>query len=140
MEQPPKPDDQRDEPEVEEGERHSVALQKFIGFVMMVLAWLQLLVAVSSGSEANSVPFLVYFAGVVIFVNGTVTAWYKYPIMATATITGLALHYHISSLGSATRLEKGAVVYGTILVVAYFIFAGPKRPRRMEIPKSPPKI
>jgi hypothetical protein len=140
MEQTPKSDDPRDEREVEEGERHSVALQKFIGFVMMVLAWLQLLVAVSSGSEANSVPFLVYFAGVVIFVNGTVTAWYKYPLMAAATITGLALHYHISSIGSATRWEKGAVVYGTILVVAYFIFANPKRPRRMETPKSPPKV
>jgi hypothetical protein len=140
VDQPPKSDDQHDEREVEEGERHSVALQKFIGFVMMVLAWLQLMVAVSSGSEANSVPFLVYFAGVVIFVNGTVTAWYKYPLMAAATITGLALHYHISSIGSATRLEKGAVVYGTILLVAYFIFAGPKRPRRMETPKPPPQV
>jgi hypothetical protein len=139
MEQTPKPDDQRDEREAEaEGERHSVALQKFVGFVMMVLAWLQLLVAVSSGSEANSVPFLIYFAGLVIFVNGTVSAWYKYPIMAAATMTGLALHAHISSVGNATRLEKGAVVYGTILIVGYFIFAGQKRTRRIRPPDSPP--
>ena len=139
MEQTPKPDDQRDEREEDaEGERHGVALQKFVGFVMMVLAWLQLLVAVSSGSEANSVPFLIYFAGLVIFVNGTVTAWYKYALMAAATLTGLALHAHISSMGSATRLEKGLIVYGTIIIVAYFMFAGQKRVRRIRTPDPPP--
>jgi len=138
MEQPTKPPEHQDEQEEEaEGERHGVALQKFIGFVMMVLAWLQLLLAVSSGSDANSVPFLIYFAGVVIFVNGTVTAWYKYPIMAAATITGLAFHAHISSIGSATRWEKGVIVYGTILFVAYFMFAGQKV-RRIRTPDPPP--
>jgi hypothetical protein len=139
MDQAPKPEDRRDEDEEEaEGERHSAAVQKFVGFVMMVLAWLQLLVAVSSGSDANSVPFLLYFAGIVIFVNGTVTAWYKYAIMACATIAGLAFHYHISSIGSATRWEKGLVVYGTIVVVGYFIFAGHKPARRIRTPNPPP--
>jgi hypothetical protein len=134
----PQHDDQRDDREEEEGQRHIVALQKFIGFVMMVLAWLQLLLAVSSGSEANSVPFLVFFVGVVIFVNGTVNAWYKYIIMAAATIAGLALHTHISAMGTAARWEKGLIVYGTVLVVGYFMFAGQKRARRIRTPNPPP--
>jgi hypothetical protein len=138
MEQPPKPDDQRDDREEEDSQRHVVALQKFVGFVMMVLAWLQLLLAVSSGSEANSVPFLVFFVGIVIFVNGAVNAWYKYIIMAVATIAGLALHAHISAMGTAARWEKGLIVYGTILVVGYFIFAAPKRVRRIRTPNPPP--
>lgn len=138
MEQPPKPDEQRDDREEEDSQRHVVALQKFVGFVMMVLAWLQLLLAVSSGSEANSVPFLVFFVGIVIFVNGAVNAWYKYIIMAVATIAGLALHAHISAMGTAARWEKGLIVYGTILVVGYFIFAAPKRVRRIRTPNPPP--
>ena len=139
MDQLPKSDEPRNDHEEEaDGERHIVALQKFVGFVMMVLAWLQLLVAVSSGSDANSIPFLLFFAGIVIFVNGTVTAWYKYAIMASATVAGLAFHYHISSTGAATRLEKGIIVYGTILIVAYFMFAGQKPARRIRTPNPPP--
>ena len=137
MDKLPKPDEPPDDHE-EDGERHIVALQKFVGFVMMVLAWLQLLVAVSSGTDANSTPFLLFFAGVVIFVNGTVSAWYKYVIMGCATMAGLAFHYHISSTGMATRLEKGIVVYGTILIVAYFMFAGQKPVRRIRTPNPPP--
>ena len=138
MERAPKPEDRRDEEEEEaEGESHFTAMQKFVGFVMLVLGWLQLLLAISSGSEATSVPFLVFFAGVVIFINGTVTAWYKYPLMLAATVAGLALHYHIQSLGSATRWEKATVVYGTILVVAYFILFAKKPVRRIN-PPSPP--
>ena len=120
-----------------EGERHATALLKFIGFVMIVLGWLQLLLAVSSGSEATSFPFVSFFIGVVMFVFGTVTAWYKFPLMAAATLTGLALHYHISSIGSAARWEKAAVVYGTIAVVAYFILFAKKTPvRRINLPPS----
>src|SRR2546430_17020139 len=112
MEQKPKTDDRQDEHEEEaEGERHVTAMQKFVGFVMLVLGWLQLLLAVSSGSEATSVPFLIYFACVVIFVSGTVTAWYKYPLMLAPTIAGLALHYTIPSPGSATRLGKACLGY-----------------------------
>jgi hypothetical protein len=139
MDQSPKPERPRDAREDEaDGERHSTALQKFIGFVMMVLAWLQLLVAVSSGSDANSIPFLLFFAGIVIFVNGTVAAWYKYAIMGTATIVGLAFHYHISSLGAATRWEKYVVVYGTIVIVGYFMFVGTRPARRIRTPDPPP--
>jgi hypothetical protein len=138
MDQPPKPDDRRDEREEEaEGERHATAVQKFVGFVMMVLGWLQLLLAVSSGSEATSVPFLIFFAGVVIFINGTIAASYKYFLMAAATLAGLALHYHISSIGSATRWEKEIVVYGTIIVVAYFILFAKKPVRRINPPPPP---
>jgi heme/copper-type cytochrome/quinol oxidase subunit 4 len=139
MDQPPKPERPRDDREEEaDGERHSSALQKFVGFVMMVLAWLQLLLAVSSGSDAISVPFLLFIAGIVIFVNGTVTSWYKYAIMGAATIVGLAFHYHISSIGAATRWEKAVVVYGTILIVGYFMFVGSKPARRMKTPDPPP--
>ncbi len=140
MEQKPKPEDRRDEQDEDaEGESHFTAMQKFVGFIMLVLAWLQLLMAVSSGSEATSVPFLIYCAGVVIFVNGTVTAWYKYPLMLAATTAGLALHYHIQSLGSATWWEKAAVVYGTIVVVAYFILFAKKPVRRINPPPPPPQ-
>jgi len=135
----PKTEDRRDEEEEEaEGERHFTAMQRFVGFVMLVLAWLQLLLAVSSGSEADHLPFIFYFVGLVIFVNGTVTSWYKYPIMLAATITGLALIYHIKSLGAATRWEKAVVVYGTIVVVSYFILTS-KRPARRIHPPSPPQ-
>jgi len=140
MEQKPKPEDHWDEQEEEaEGERHFTAMQKFVGFVMLVLAWLQLLLAVSSGSEADHLPFIFYFVGLVIFVNGTVTSWYKYPIMLAATITGLTLIYHIKSIGSATRWEKAVVVYGTIVVVAYFILFAKKPVRRINLPPSPPQ-
>jgi hypothetical protein len=138
MEPSQKPEGHRDEHEEEEGERHSVAMQKFVGFVMMVLAWLQLLVAVSSGTEADYFPFLFYFFGLVVFLNGTMTAWYKYPLMGVASLTGLAMIYHIRSIGSATRWEKGLIVYGTILIVAYFIFAGQKRTPRTRTPNPPP--
>jgi hypothetical protein len=137
VDEQPKQSDERHPPQEEEveGERHVTALQKFVGFVMIVLGWLQLLLAVSSGSEATSVPFLIFFAGVVIFMNGTISAWYKYPLMAAATLAGLALHYHIRSIGSATRWEKAMVVYGTIIVVAYFILFAKKPPaRRINLP------
>ncbi len=139
MDREPTPDDRRDEHEDEsEGERHVVALQKFVGFVMMVLAWLQLLVAVSSGSEADHMPFIYYFVGLVIFINGTVTSWYKYPIMGLATITGLTLIYHIKSIGSAMRWEKELVVYGTIIYIAVFMFITKKPARRIRTPLDPP--
>jgi hypothetical protein len=139
MDQEPKQDERGDEHEEErEGERHVVALQKFVGFVMMVLAWLQLLVAVSSGSEADHIPFIIYFLGLVIFVNGTVTGWYKYPIMIAATIVGLTLIYHIKSIGSAMRWEKGLVVYGTIIYIAIYLFAAKKPARRIHTPPDNP--
>src|SRR2546429_6678685 len=98
MDRAPKPEDRQDEQEEEaEGERHVTAMQKFVGFVMLVLGWLQLLLAVSSGSEAPSVPLLIHFAGVVIFVSRTVTASYQYPLMLAATIAGPALPNHIQS-------------------------------------------
>jgi len=130
---------QQDEPpeadEEHEGERHTMVLLRFIGFVMIVLGWLQLLLAVSSGSEATSFPFVIFCVGIVMFVFGTVTAWYKFPLMAAATLAGLALHYHISSIGSAARWEKDLVVYGTIVVVAYFIlFSKKEPPRRINLP------
>jgi len=140
MEHAPKPEDRQDEEEEEaEGERHVMAMQKIVGFVMMVVGWLPLLFAVSTGSDATSVPFLFYFAGAVIFINSTVTAWYKYPLMLAATVAGLALHYHIQSLGSATRWEKEVMVYGTIVVVAYFILFSKKPVRRINLPPSPPQ-
>jgi len=137
-EQPTQPDERSPQHEEEgDGERHTTALLKFVGFVMIVLGWLQLLLAVSSGSEATSFPFVIFFVGVVMFVFGTVTAWYKYALMAAATFTGLALHYHISSIGSAARWEKASVVYGTIAVVAYFIIFAKKQPvRRINLPPS----
>jgi len=140
MDQPPiPPDDRQSEHEEEaEGERHITAAQKFVGFVMIVLGWLQLLLAMSSGSEATSVPFLIFFAGVVIFINGAVAASYKYFLMAGATLTGLALHFHIQSIGSATRWEKGLVVYGTIVVAVYFILFA-KQPPAKRINLPPPQ-
>ena len=136
-EQPKQPDDRQTEHEEEaEGERHMTALQKFVGFVMIVLAWLQLLMAVSSGSDADHFPFVFYFVGLLIFMNGTIaSSWYKYPLMGATTVTGLALIYHIKSLGSAAHWEKGLVVYGTIIMVAYFILFAKKQPvRRINIP------
>jgi len=135
-EQPKQQDEHQSEHDDEhEGERHTMALLKFIGFVMIVLGWLQLLLAVSSGSEATSFPFILFCVGIVMFVFGTVTAWYKFPLMAAATVAGLTLHYHISSIGSATRWEKALVVYGTIAVVAYFILFSKKEPaRRINLP------
>src|SRR2546426_10805150 len=116
MEHAPKPEDRQDEEEEEaEGERHVMAMQKIVGFVMMGVGWLPLLFAVSTGSDATSVPFLFYFAGAVIFINSTVTAWYKYPLMRAPTVAGLALHYHIQAPGAATRWEKAVVVHGTIV-------------------------
>lgn len=139
MDRDPRQDDGGSEPEEDsEGERHVVALQKFVGFIMLVMAWLQLLVAVSSNSEADSVPFLIFFAGLVIFVNGSVNAWYKYPIMGAATLAGLALHYHIRSIGVATFWEKRLVVFGAVIFVAvYVLFFGKKPARRIGSP--PPK-
>jgi len=67
-----------------------------------------------------------------------VTSWYKYPLMLAATIAGLALHYHIQSLGSATWWEKAVVVYGTIVVVAYFILFAKKPVRRINPPPQSP--
>ena len=140
MEHAPQPEDRRDEEDEDaEGEGHFTTMQKFVGFVMLVLGWLQLLLAVSSGSEATSFPFLIYSAGVVIFVSGAMTSWYKYPLMLAATIAGLALHYHIQSIGSATRWEKAIVVYGTIIAVAYFILFAKKPVRRINLPPSPPQ-
>ena len=72
-----------------------------------------------------------------IFLNGAIAASYKYFLMAAATLAGLALHFHISSIGSATRWEKELVVYGTIIVVAYFILFA-KQPVRRINPPSPP--
>ena len=66
MDHTPTPNDPRDQ---EEGtsESHTEAMQKFMGFILMVLSWLQLLVAVSSGSDADYLPFLFYFFGLVIW-------------------------------------------------------------------------
>jgi len=136
-EQPTQPDGRQTEREGEaEGERHMTALQKFVGFVMIVLAWLQLLMSVSSGSDADHFPFVFYFVGLLIFMNGTIaSSWYKYPLMGVATVTGLTLIYHIKSLGSATLWEKSLVVYGTIAVAAYFIlFAKHPPTRRINLP------
>ena len=139
MDHTPTPNDPRDQRQEDaQSESHTEAMQKFMGFILMVLSWLQLLVAVSSGSDADYWPFLFYFFGLVIFVNGTMNSSYKYLIMGAASLTGLGLIYHIRSIGAATRWEKGMVVYGTILIVGYFIFAGQKPARRMRTPDPPP--
>jgi hypothetical protein len=54
--------------------------------------------------------------------------------MGAASLTGLTLVYHIKSIGSAMRWEKGLVVYGTILVVAIFMFSTHKPARRIRTP------
>jgi hypothetical protein len=139
-ERPQQPDERQTEHDAEaEGERHMTALQKFVGFVMIVLAWLQLLMSVSSGSDADHFPFVFYFVGLLIFMSGTIApSWYKYPLMGAATVTGLALIYHVKSLGSAARWEKNLVVYGTIAVVAYFVLFA-KHPPTKRINLPPPQ-
>src|SRR2546422_4564046 len=116
-------------------------MHSVVGFVVMVVGLVRLVFAVERGADATCVPFLFCFAGAVIFINSTVTAWYKYPLMLAATVAGLALHYHIQSLGAATRWEKDVVVYGTIVVVAYFILTSKKPARRIQppLPPSPPQ-
>ena len=139
MDHDPKADDDLNEREGEgEGERHAATLQKFIGFVLIVLAWLQLLVAVSSGSDADHMPFIYYFLGLVLFMSGSLSSWYKYPVMAVASLTGLTLVYHIKSIGSAMRWEKELVVYGTIIYVAVYLFMAKKPAQRMTQPPDPP--
>jgi hypothetical protein len=134
-----KTDSHRNEQEEEtEGERHVSTLQKFIGFVLIVLAWLQLLVAVSSGSDADYMPFIYYFLGLVIFMSGSIASWYKYPVMAAASLIGLTLVYHIKSVGSAMRWEKELVVYGTILYVVVYLLMAKKPAQRMTQPPEPP--
>src|SRR2546428_11954502 len=99
MEQKPKTDDRQDEHEEEaEGERHVTAMQKFVGFVMLVLGWLQLLLAVSSGSWATCVSFLNYFSRAVLFIFRPVSSSYTYPFVLAATISGLVPHYHLLAL------------------------------------------
>src|SRR2546422_11649852 len=114
-------------------------MHSVVGFVVMVVGLVRLVFAVERGADATCVPFLFYFAGAVIFINSTVTASYKYPLMLAATVAGLALHYHIQSLGSATRWEKEVMVYGNIVVVAYFILFSKKPVRRINLPPSPPQ-
>jgi hypothetical protein len=139
MDHDPKTDDHRSEEEEEsEGERHTATLQKFIGFVLIVLAWLQLLVAVSSGSDADHMPFIYYFLGLVLFMSGSISSWYKYPVMAVASLTGLTLVYHIKSVGSAMRWEKELVVYGTIIYLVIYLLMAKKPAQRMSTPPDHP--
>jgi hypothetical protein len=137
MDQDPKTDGRRNDEEGE-GESHVATLQKFIGFVLIVLAWLQLLVAVSSGSDADHMPFIYYFLGLVIFMSGSISSWYRYPVMAMASLTGLTLVYHIKSVGSAMRWEKELVVYGTIIYVVIYLMMAKKPAQRMSTPPEPP--
>lgn len=137
MDQDPRADDHRIDEEGE-GQSHGGTLQKFIGFVLIVLAWLQLLVAVSSGSDADHMPFIYYFLGLVVFMSGTASSWYKYPVMAAASLTGLTLVYHIKSVGSAMRWEKELIVYGTIIYVVIYLLMAKKPAQRMSTPPEPP--
>src|SRR5207247_11433482 len=103
MEHSPKPEDRQDEQEEEaEGERHVTAMQRFVGFVMLVLGWLLLLLAVSSGSEATSVPFLIFFDGVLFLLYGTVTALSALPLILNVSIDEQAitprLHSHCTAI------------------------------------------
>jgi hypothetical protein len=97
-----------------------------VGSALMFLGFLTVLLSISGGFEIDDKPLLLYFAGLAIWAYSAIrNLTLRYSVVIAAITLGLALAHY----GEVHFWHKQAVFWGTIIMVAYFMFttAGPDK-------------
>jgi hypothetical protein len=104
---------------------HVVGLM--VGTVLMFIGFLNVFLSISGGFEINVVPFLIYFAGLAIWSNAAIeNPILRYGIMALAIALALGLFQY----GDVLFWHKQVLFWVTIIIVMYFMFVEPKKPKK----------
>ena len=104
---------------------HVVGLM--VGTVLMFIGFLNVFLSISGGFEINVVPFLIYFAGLAIWANAAIeNPILRYGVMAMAITLALSLFQY----GDVLFWHKQVLFWVTIIIVMYFMFVEPKKPKK----------
>lgn len=104
---------------------HVVGLM--VGTVLMFIGFLNVFLSISGGFEINVVPFLIYFAGLAIWANAAIeNPILRYGVMAMAIALALGLFQY----GDVLFWHKQVLFWVTIIIVMYFMFVEPKKPKK----------
>ena len=108
---PPRPD----------GEDHPLNVPGMIvGSALVFLGFLTIFLSLSGGFEIDYKPLVLYFAGLAIWAYSAIAnLTVRYAVMIVAITLALAIAHY----GEVHFWHKQVVFWGTVVMVAYFMFA-----------------
>jgi hypothetical protein len=125
---PPEPPDepvQHKPAENSGGDNQMRVAGMIIGTVLIFIGFLDVFLSISGGFEIDSIPFIIYFAGVAVWANAVVeNTTIRYSLIGGALLLA-AVFFHY---GEVLFWHKQALFWGTVVVVMYFMFNEPKKP------------
>jgi hypothetical protein len=126
---PPEPTNEperRNQEEDSGGDNQMRVAGMIVGIALIFLGFLDIFLSISGGFEIDVIPFLIYFGGIAVWANAVVqqTAL-RYSIIGGALLLA-AVFFHY---GEVLFWHKQVVFWGTVIVVMYFMFNEPKKPR-----------
>ncbi len=123
--QPPGP--HRDQDTDAGEDRYIRIAEKFLGSVLMFVGFLNVLLSLSGGFEIDTVPIILYCAGLALWAHSTLThPTIQYSVIAGAVIVALAFFHY----GEVHFWHKQLIFWGTVALVVVFMF--------LPSPKAPP--
>jgi hypothetical protein len=97
-----------------------------IGTALMFIGFLDVFLSISGGFEINVVPFLIYFGGLAVWANAAIdNPIVRYGVMTAAIALALGFFHY----GEVLFWHKQVVFWSTIVIVMYFMFNEPKKPK-----------
>jgi hypothetical protein len=109
-----------DLPPRRDGEDHHLNVPGMIvGSALVFLGFLTIFLSLSGGFEIDYKPLVLYFAGLAIWAYSAIAnLTVRYTVMTVAITLGLAIAHY----GEVHFWHKQVVFWGTIVMVAYFMF------------------
>ena len=90
-----------------------------VGSSLVFLGFLTVFLSISGGFEIDYKPLVLYFSGLAIWAYSALTnLTLRYAVMTVAITLGLA----IAQYGEVHFWHKQVIFWGTVIMVAYFMF------------------
>ena len=122
--QPPPPR----EPQTDSTEdKQLIVAEMIIGTVMIFVGFLTVLLSISGGFEISVIPLILYFVGLAIWTHARVeNVTVRYTVITLCFVAAAGFFQH----GEVHFWHKQVIFWGTVLMVAFFMFTGAKtKPR-----------
>ena len=108
------------EPDGMHGEEpHAYVPGMIVGSALVFLGFLTVFLSISGGFEIDYKPLVLYFSGLAIWAYSAITNLaLRYVVMTVAITLALAIAHY----GEVHFWHKQVVFWGTVIMVAYFMF------------------
>jgi hypothetical protein len=104
-------------------ERQFATAELMFGVAMVFIGFLDVLVSISTGTEINAFPMIIYFSGLAVWAHAAVrNLTLRYSIVIGSLVLALAFFQY----GEVLFWHKQAVFWTTIALVGFFMFKGSK--------------